>query len=500
VDLGIVSIAILLGVLLAYILDRFGIPPLLGFFLSGLVVGRLFDFSMPEAYLQVLLALVAFEVGRQLGAAGLSPAAFFAVLIEAALILGFSMALFLLVRSSVAEALVASVMMLSSSSVLALRFSQTLPENARGIALSLATLEDVVLFFALSLLLGGSSFANLPVALAVLAALSLAALAIFSQVYKYIIGREYALPFAIAISIGFFYVVQYLQIASPFIGAFIGGYLFSKADVHKVHEKEATALSGLIIYFYALAVGLSVPSAEVRLDLLLLSFAVALFSVLVRATAAFLSSLLTTGQPKMSTDVALSVAHVSELSISTPVAASSLLKEASLVFALAISPVFTLFLAPVVWRHRGWFEKAVASRVREVQTVVAYEKLYRVVTHAFLTATKLAMLALATAFLLAYLWPISLAVAAVLAYYLFKYSSEIYRDLLIALRELGGARYASFAVLASTLALALYVALVLMAKVPELHLYSSIVITAMTIYFLYGVYRGLSTKRAEKRV
>ena len=89
-------------------------------------------------------------------------------------------------------------MMLSSSSVLALRFSQALPENARGIALSLTTLEDAVLFFALSLLLGGGSFANLPIALAVLAALSLAALAIFSQVYKYIVGREYALPFAIA--------------------------------------------------------------------------------------------------------------------------------------------------------------------------------------------------------------------------------------------------------------------------------------------------------------
>lgn len=75
--LGAASIAVLFGVLLAYLLDRAGLPPFLGFFIAGGVVGKIFEVALPEIYLQVLISLVAFEVGRQLGISGLSPAAFF---------------------------------------------------------------------------------------------------------------------------------------------------------------------------------------------------------------------------------------------------------------------------------------------------------------------------------------------------------------------------------------------------------------------------------------
>jgi hypothetical protein len=97
--LGEVSIAVFLGVLLAYLLDRLGLPPFLGFFLAGAFIGDVLDVSLSGIYLQVLLALVAFEVGRQLGTSGLSPAAFFAALIEGALIFGFSIAVFRLAAS-----------------------------------------------------------------------------------------------------------------------------------------------------------------------------------------------------------------------------------------------------------------------------------------------------------------------------------------------------------------------------------------------------------------
>jgi len=74
--LGEVSIAVFLGVLLAYLLDRLGLPPFLGFFLAGAFIGKVLGVSLSGIYLQVLLALVAFEVGRQLGTAVFPPRRF----------------------------------------------------------------------------------------------------------------------------------------------------------------------------------------------------------------------------------------------------------------------------------------------------------------------------------------------------------------------------------------------------------------------------------------
>jgi len=500
--LGEVSIAVFLGVLLAYLLDRLGLPPFLGFFLAGAIIGEVLGVSLPGIYLQVLLALVAFEVGRQLGTSGLSPAAFFAALIEAALIFGFSIAVFRLGGFSIAEALVVAAMMLSSSSILTYNLTQTLPEAARAIALSLTTLEDAVLFFALSLLLGGATPELLPVNLVVIIAISGAALGVFTYVYRYIVGREYALPFALAMAFGFVYVIQQFQLASPYLGAFIGGYLFSRADTHGVHVKEAAALSGLIIYLYMLVVGISIPTPAVNPIYFALSLLVALVAVFIRAAAVFLSALFTTGQPRLSAGVAMSMAHISELSLSIPVVAYTLgvVKSAELAFALAVTPIFTMFLAPLAWKRRGAVEDYVAARIRELRTTVAYEKLYKVVTHAFITATKLAVVSLAVALAVAYLGVYALAVLAPASYFLVKYSREIYKDLLIALREFEEARYTSIAILTSTLALATYVVFALIAKLGELHLYVSLAVVAVLTLSLYVIYSELSTKRFDKSI
>lgn len=93
------------------------------------------------------MALVAFEVGRQLGTSGLSPAAFFAVILETAFIIGISIILFRIVGFTIHESIIVAVMMLSSSSLLVIKLSQSLPPEARTVVLSLTTLEDAVLFF-----------------------------------------------------------------------------------------------------------------------------------------------------------------------------------------------------------------------------------------------------------------------------------------------------------------------------------------------------------------
>ncbi|MGC9131653.1 MAG: cation:proton antiporter, partial [Pyrobaculum sp.] len=129
--LGAASVSVLLGVLFAYVLDRLELPPFLGFFIAGVLTRFLLGVHLPEIYLQVLISLVAFEVGRQLGVSGLSPAAFFAVILETAFITGLSVLVFRLAGFKTIDALAVALMLLSSSSVLVLKLTQSLPTEAR---------------------------------------------------------------------------------------------------------------------------------------------------------------------------------------------------------------------------------------------------------------------------------------------------------------------------------------------------------------------------------
>ncbi|MEM4755206.1 MAG: sodium:proton exchanger, partial [Pyrobaculum sp.] len=141
-DLGVLSLAVALGVFFAYLVDRLGYPPLLGFLAAGFIAGSVLRLSVPDILLQMLIALVAFEAGRQLGSGSLSPAAFFAVILEAAFVAGLSISVFRLMGFSLREALIVAVMLLSSSSLLVLKFTEGLPPEARNVAISLTTLED----------------------------------------------------------------------------------------------------------------------------------------------------------------------------------------------------------------------------------------------------------------------------------------------------------------------------------------------------------------------
>ncbi|MGC9051459.1 cation:proton antiporter [Pyrobaculum sp.] len=498
--LGAASVSVLLGVLFAYVLDRLEFPPFLGFFIAGVLTRYLLGVHLPEIYLQVLISLVAFEVGRQLGVSGLSPAAFFAVILETAFITGLSVLVFRLAGFKTIEALAVALMLLSSSSLLVLKLTQSLPTEARNIAMSLTTLEDTVLFFALSLLTGGTTVESLPVNLVVITILGGVSLALFSYIDRFIIGRDYALPFALATAFGFVYVVQYLRIASPYLGAFLAGYVFSRTDTRGVHTKEAAALSGLIIYAYMLAVGASLPTPRLNLLFFALSIAVALLAVLIRSVSVFFASLFVTGSPRLSAGVSLSTAHLSELSLTIPVLAYSfgVVKNPELVFALSIAPIFTLFIAPLVWRQRSLVESYVGSRMKELKSTVAYEKLYKVITRAFTTAAKLAILMVVVALAFSYMGVLSLVVLIPSAYFLSKYFREIYNDLLIALREYEGARYGSVTVLISTSALALYVAIALLSPILEAHVYIIGLIIAVLTYTLYVVYRELQSDRDRR--
>lgn len=499
-DLGVLSLAVALGVFFAYLVDRLGYPPLLGFLAAGFIAGSVLRLSVPDILLQMLIALVAFEAGRQLGSGSLSPAAFFAVILEAAFVAGLSISVFRLMGFSLREALIVAVMLLSSSSLLVLKFTEGLPPEARNVAISLTTLEDTVLFIALSLLVGKATFETLPVQLVMVTGIGALSLGVFTWASRYIVGKEYAIPFALAAAFSLVYVVQYFNVASPYLGAFLAGFAFSRTDTYGVHNREAAALSNLIFYAYMFAIGASLPTHQINPWLIVIGLFLALVAMLIRGVAVFFGSLFMLGNPRTSARIAVSTAHISELSISVPVIAYShgFVESPEFVLALSTVPIMSLVLAPIVWRRHDVIEDYVARRVRELRTTVAYEKLYKVVTHAFITAVKLVVILVVLAVAFAYLGWLSLVAVALSSVFLVRYSRQIYKDLLIALRELEGARYASAAVLLATFSLAIYVVLVLVGAYVEALIYVVSAIVTVLAFLIYEIYSELHKERARR--
>ncbi|MCC6021213.1 MAG: cation:proton antiporter [Thermoproteaceae archaeon] len=502
-----VSLTLLLGALLAYLLERAGLPPFLGFFLAGIAVSRALGVTAPAVYLELLLYLVAFEAGRALGVYGFSPAAFFAVILESSLIVGISLVAYRLIGVALPDAFIAALVMMSSSTVLALRFARELPGDARSIALSLTVLEDAVLFLAAGLILSGASAGSLPVNVVLTAGASLVMYALFKRVYRLFAGREYALVFALAMALGFAYAVSVTQVASPLLGAFIAGYIFSRAGAGHSRDEGLGALLNLVTCAYAALLGVSAPTATLDPSLLAASLLMCLVSMAVRALSVFLSALVMTGHPARSISAAASLAHVSEGAVFIPIVAyeRGILKSAELALALTLVPPLSMFAAPLVWRWRGALEKYVAGRVGAARAVPGYERLYAVLSHAFLTAAKLVAVLLVAALALAYLaGVIGIYVALALApaaYYSYRYSRAVYSGMLAALRESGEPAHIAVLALLSAYALAVYVVLTLAARFAggEYHAVVPVVLLALTLPLLAALRELLLQRPREAR-
>lgn len=493
--LWILSASLFLGVLIAYVLDRAGLPPLVGFFLAGLALGQATGTSLPPYVLELLLALVAFEVGREVGYSGFSPAAIFAILVEAPLTAGMALAVFYLIGLDLKTALIAAIMLLSSSSLITLRLTAGMVEEARAVAASLTVIEDLVLFMALGLLLGDATPASVVARLAALVVVASVGVAAFRIMYRLLEGREYALPFALSTAFGYSLLVGGLGIASPFIGAFVAGYIFSSSGGSR-QDVEIGALANLVFYSYMLAIGLSLPAAavEASLAVAMAVLALSLAAMAVRAVAVFLATYLVTGKPRLAASVALATASISELTPSVPILAfnAQYLTDRAQVLVLSMVPVVAMSLTPVLKRHGQALEDLLASRVRELKGVVAYERLYGVLSRAFLAALQLAALALGTSLAVAYLGLLILPLTPLLLYLAVRLFRRIYNNLLLAVREASEAKWLSILALASTASLTAYIVLY-----TYMHIHFSLalafaVATSVMAAAIYAIYRSIS--------
>ncbi|MCS7106810.1 MAG: cation:proton antiporter [Acidilobaceae archaeon] len=394
------SATIALAVVLGYLSDRLNLSPFPGFLLAGLLMKYLaegtnlpalfgIDFqAVSLASAELLLfgsILIAFEVGREVGSVGFDLKAASMVLLEAATILGLTLLVTRIVGLTTTEGLVIATAFLSSSTVTVYKLTSILGnENAKRVALSMTTAEDVVLLAALSLITGGGRDPLVVFTLMVL--LTLISAPLFHLVFRFLKAKEeYGTLIALSLTLAYASVAQFF--ASPLLGAFVAGYVFSRSVGGK---GTLGPIVDLIAMLYLVSVGISTPlTAEVGAEMLILVSLVVL-AIVVRLISVFLATLLTLGSPFYATVMSLHMASISELSPLVALSAYSvgLIKE-TIAVPLVLLPLLTIAISSFASRY--WEKVAFALEERMTFKVppLVPEELYEIGKEIALSSAKI---------------------------------------------------------------------------------------------------------------
>jgi hypothetical protein len=267
-SLTLISLVLVLATFLGYVTDRFRLSPLLGFFAGGFIVKLLileYDlgglFGVSESFFRdvglLLLTLsgvlIAFEMGRDVGIVGFNPKLAYVVVVEASIILGFSLLIARALGFPLFESLIVAIVFLSSSTITIYRLTAGLkPEEVRRVALTITTLEDLALLTALSLVTGRES-PLVALSLSILSAL-VASFIFRTAISLFAKSAEFQVIVAITLTLGYASLTQLF--ASPYLGAFVAGYFLGRFVGHRVSFEP---YAGIIALLYMVSVGFVTP-------------------------------------------------------------------------------------------------------------------------------------------------------------------------------------------------------------------------------------------------
>ncbi|MEN3000148.1 MAG: cation:proton antiporter [Acidilobaceae archaeon] len=398
--LELASVTIALAVVLGYFSDRLNLSPFPGFLLAGLLVrylaeetGLLALFGVDaqtvyQASTGLLLfgsILIAFEVGREVGSVGFELRAASMVLLEAAAIVGLTLLATRLAGLTATEGLVVAIAFLSSSTVTVYKLISVFGnESAKRVALSMTTAEDVVLLAALSLITGGGRDPLTVFTLTVLLALISAPL--FHILFRLLQAKEeYRTLIALSLTLAYASVAQLF--ASPLLGAFVAGYVFSRSIGGR---GVLGPLVDTIAMLYLVSVGISTPlTAGIGAEVVVLIALVAL-AVAVRIISVFAATFLTLGSPFYATAMSLHMASISELSPLVALSAYGAgLIEETIAVPLVLLPLATIAVSSLVSRH--WERVAFALEERMTLKIPSLvpEELYEIGREVALSSAKI---------------------------------------------------------------------------------------------------------------
>ena len=371
-SLTLISLVLVLATFLGYVTDRFRLSPLLGFFAGGFIVKLLileYDlgglFGVSESFFRdvglLLLTLsgvlIAFEMGRDVGIVGFNPKLAYVVVVEASIILGFSLLIARALGFPLFESLIVAIVFLSSSTITIYRLTAGLkPEEVRRVALTITTLEDLALLTALSLVTGRES-PLVALSLSILSAL-VASFIFRTAISLFAKSAEFQVIVAITLTLGYASLTQLF--ASPYLGAFVAGYFLGRFVGHRVSFEP---YAGIIALLYMVSVGFVTPvTGGFRVEMILLLAILVVVALAVRMLSVFLATLLIlrSGFHALTlSGVAISISELAPLAVLTAHAGNLIGDDLAL--ALTLLPLATIALSNVTYGvFTSW--ASVASR------------------------------------------------------------------------------------------------------------------------------------------
>lgn len=404
-SLTVISLALVLAALLGYITDRFRLSPLLGFFIAGLVtrfvlseydIGFLkveSEFFSSVGYNLLVLSgvLVAFEMGREVGIGGFDVRLVYLVLVEATVIVSVALLVSRALGFPLIEALIVAVALLSSSSITTYRLTTVIGfREVRRLALTITTLEDVALLTAISLVTGKPE--NPLVILTLSIIFALIAGAIFRVVFALLKGKEeYEIVIALTLTLGYASITQYF--ATPYLGAFVAGYLLGRTLGSRVSfDPYAT----LIILIYMVSISFVIPlKGTFRLDALVLLAPLILVAFIIRALSVFLATLLILRSGYYAAMLAGVLTTVSELApLAVLTAYGGGLVGEDLAMALTMLPLLTIALSTLVHDKVKHLALVAGNYVTLELPKLPYEGIYIIGAKIMITSAKISAIML----------------------------------------------------------------------------------------------------------
>ncbi|MEM0365982.1 MAG: cation:proton antiporter [Acidilobaceae archaeon] len=323
--LELISLMFALAAIMGFITDRLRLTVLPGFLLAGITIKIISDntwlsylFGVDSStvsslgYNLLLFSgiLIAFEIGREVGSVGFDFKVAYIVIFESTLILGLTLIATRLLGISTIEGLIIALAFISSSTITVYKLTYTLKlEDARRIALTMTTLEDAVLLSALSLT---TRAGENPITILVLTViLALLGAPIFRIIFEKMPTKgEYGTIIALALTLAYSSIAQLF--ATPYLGAFIAGYFFSRALGGR---SILGPLTDIIMLLYMISVGILLPlPGAIRLEITLMLITLVVLAIVVRVVSVFLVTLLIMRSSYYASALSLHMASISELS------------------------------------------------------------------------------------------------------------------------------------------------------------------------------------------
>lgn len=493
------SLTMATAAVLGYLTDRLRLSPLPGFLLAGILLkivlertaaAELLGVEMETAVeiarglLLVASIFIAFEVGRELGSAGLDVRAASIVALEATTIVALTLAAMRALGFGATEGLIVALSFLSSSTATVYKLTSRLAlENAKRIALTMTTAEDVALLAALSITMGSGG--NPVIVLVLTIGMAIASIPLFRALFERVPLREEYRAIA-AISATLLYAAVAQRFASPHLGAFVAGYLFARSFGLR---GGIAPIMEVFIMIYMLSVGFLTPLSEISIATTSALALLVALAIAVRIASIFLVSLLTLRSPFYATVLSVHMSSISELSPLVALSAylSGMIGK-ELATPLVLLPLITIAVVSLIssyWEKIAFFvERRISADA--IPTIIP-ESLYNVVTDTAITSAKISVTILAAAGSVILLERLGLEILAVLpvaaaAAYVFLVYKSVSKEILlvgrlptIVLRTL---------TLATAAAIATYTAAELLEGIPEARLILPIAFIALIVFII----------------